>query len=516
METASQLDHDAATLLTAAPDCVKVLSAAGVIRFINAYGLELLGASSADEVVGKSYFDRWPVAMHQAIRDAIDGAIRGHHTQIEGFRSTLKGTWRWWEAHFHAVDGQAQQREVICIARDVTERRMREMDLQAAKERLTAELAETERRKVEFLATLAHELRNPLAPVRSGLHVLKQPTRNQAALEAARDIMERQVGHLVRLIDDLLDIARVSSGKMTLQKSFVDLKTIVMEAVEAAAPLMTQRGHHLTVTMPDVPVTLFADGPRLIQVFTNLLRNAAKYTDPGGHISVQASQLDAAIRVSVIDSGIGLEEAALAKVFDMFTAVGRDASRMQEGLGIGLNLARQLVGMHDGTVTAHSDGPGKGSRFVVTLPLEQPPPAVSPEIHSRQPEQETRILLVDDNADALEMLEMLLDYDAHQIRVAKSGAEALAIVDEFRPDIAFVDLGMPGMDGYEVARAIRAMPTMQHMVIVALTGWGSRQDREKTKAAGFHEHLTKPADLAAIEAMLYKLKEKRGAYERPF
>lgn len=506
------VSRPSAALLDAAPDCIKVLSAAGVIRFINSFGLSLLGASNADQVVGKSYFDLWPVSMHEAIREALAGAIRGQHTRVEGLRSTLTGNWRWWEAHFHGVDGAENQRDVICIARDLTERHARELQLQASNERLIAQLDEAERRKLEFIATLAHELRNPLAPVRSGLNVLREAGDNRSAVEATRHIMERQVAQMVRLINDLLDVARVSSGKLVLQKSHVDVKTVIMEAVEATQPLMTKQKHRLSMAAPETPVWLLADAARLIQVFSNLLNNAAKYTTPGGQIGVDVACVDANVRVSVIDSGIGMTQPALTRVFEMFTDVGYDAAGVHEGLGIGLNLVRRLVEMHDGTVTAHSEGLGKGSRFVVTLPIAPIAAATDVKKPLKRRDREVRILIVDDNVDAAKTLAMLLDYNDHSVRVAESGINALRIVAEFKPDIVFLDIGMPGMDGLDVARAVRAMPETRDPMLVALTGWGGQRDRERTREAGFDEHLTKPADLASIEAMLSKVK---GGQEPP-
>jgi PAS domain S-box-containing protein len=502
--------HSSNEILVAAPDCINVLSPDGVIRFINSFGLALLGATSREEVVGKSYVDFWPAAMHQEIREALADAMVGRHTQIEGICSTMTGTWRWWEAHFHVVDGDQHQREIICIARDLTDRHACEVELQAANERLTAQLAEAERRKVAFIATLAHELRNPLAPVRSGLEVLRDAGDDRSAVETALHIMERQVAQMVRLINDLLDVARVSSDKMELQRSHVDLQTVVREAAEATAPLMTKRKQTLSVTMPEEALCLYADAARLVQVFSNLLNNASKYTAAGGRIAINAERSDTTVRVSVIDSGIGLAEPDLERVFEMFTLVGQDASGVQEGLGIGLSLVRQLVEMHAGTVTAHSEGPGKGSQFVVTLPIVQSAAAAAATNPGKRHVAEIRILLVDDNVDAAKMLALLLDYDDHVIRVAESGREALRIVGEFRPDIVFLDIGMPGMDGYAVARAVRAMTDVSKPVLVALTGWGGPLDRERTKEAGFDGHLTKPADLTSIEAMLFKVKDGQG------
>jgi signal transduction histidine kinase len=495
---------EAAAALAAAPDCVKILSETGLIQFVNAYGLILLEADSVEQVLGKPYWGLWPVAMHSAIQSAIQNARGGQVTQIEGFRSTVKGTLRYWEARFHGIEVASRKHEVICIARDLTDRREREVRLAVAETHLLRELAEADRRKTEFIATLAHELRNPLAPVRTGLAVLKEAV-DMASVSRVREIMERQVEQMVHLVNDLLDTARVTSGKLALQTARVDLKAIIGSATDATATMMSKFHHRLTVHLPEGPIELNADSTRLAQIFTNLLNNAAKFTPAGGLISLTVDTTDTTISVSVVDSGVGLTEADLTSIFDMFTSVGRDTAGLHEGLGIGLNLVRRLVEMHGGSVIARSQGLGKGSEFIVTLP--RPQVRGEARIHdvTKGTSAPVKILVVDDNIDAATTLTMLLENQRHELRMASSGEEALRVVREFSPEIIFLDIGMPQMDGYQVARAIRALPSSGNPILVALTGWGGAKDRELSKAAGFNEHLTKPADLAAIESMLAKL-----------
>lgn len=510
-------ERDAALdALKAAPDCIKVLSATGRVLFINDHGLKLLEAASADQIIGKSYPELWPSAMQAPIRKALADAVAGQPTHVEGLRFTLKGRIRWWEVNFHGMHGKSREREIICIARDLTERRDREIELQAAQTRLINDLAQAEQRRTEFIATLAHELRNPLAPVRSGLQILRNAADDAAAVSRVREIMERQVGQMVHLINDLLDIARVTSGKLELQVKRVNLGDIIASAVESTAPAMAKFHHHVSVDMPPAPITLFADGTRLAQVFSNLLDNAAKYTPAGGQITVQVRCSAHGVVVSFIDSGIGLAPEALQPIFDMFTHVGRDANGLQQGLGIGLNLVRRLVEMHGGEVTASSDGLGKGSEFQVALPLDLDQGEVGdiPSVRPTRPVQPIRVLIVDDNVDAASTLSMLLQSEHHRIETAFSGQQGLEMVADFKPDIVFLDIGMPQMNGYEVARAIRSMPEAGNPLLVALTGWGGESDRRRSREAGINEHLTKPADLSVIQATLDRLThsmDTRGA-----
>jgi PAS domain S-box-containing protein len=379
----------------------------------------------------------------------------------------------------------------------------------------TAELAESERRKTEFIATLAHELRNPLAPLRAALQVMRKASDNATSVEQLREVMERQLGQLVHLVDDLLDIARVNSGQMTLQRERVALQEILQWAVEASAPLRTTTQNSLTLDLPAAPLYLEADATRLTQVFTNILNNAAQYSAAGGPISVRVQSAGAQVQIDIADAGVGIAREALNRIFDMFTLVGRDAKNTHAGLGIGLNLARRVVEMHDGQLVAKSEGLGRGSHFLITLPLsdlEDEEAAAAAE--NERSEQETlspvRALIVDDNIDAAATLSLLLQLAGHTTCLAHDGPEALKAAAEFKPDVVLLDLGLPGMDGFEIARAIRGMPELGHPVLVAVTGWGGPEDRLRSKQAGFDEHLTKPVEISMIELLLSTLPVRRA------
>jgi signal transduction histidine kinase/ActR/RegA family two-component response regulator len=366
----------------------------------------------------------------------------------------------------------------------------------------TAELLSADRHKDEFLATLAHELRNPLAPLRTGLAVLKSCPPDAA--DRVLQMMERQLGHMVHLIDDLLEVSRVSRGMVTLNKQRVTLRTVIDTAVETSRPLLEAAQHRFDVTMPGSPLWLEADTTRVAQIIANLLNNAAKYTPKGGHVVLAVEAHDEGVQIRVTDTGIGIAPEMLPKVFDMFAQVEHSLERSGGGLGIGLSLAKRLAVMHGGSITAESEGPGKGSTFKVQLPLAAAPPAESP---SPTGNEQTgalcyRILVVDDNADAAEMLAELLKNAGHITRVIHDSREVLGVALQFRPDVVFLDIGMPKMNGFDVAHLLRQQPELSSTVLVALTGWGSEQDRVKSHKAGFDLHLTKPALPEAIHELL--------------
>ena len=373
-------------------------------------------------------------------------------------------------------------------------------------ERRSAEqaLRVADRRKDEFLATLAHELRNPLAPLMNGLEILRMAGANPAMAERSREVMERQLRQMVRLVDDLLDVSRITTGKLMVRRSPVQLQQVIRSAVELAEPFSKSRGHTLEVDLPAEPVWLEADATRLSQVFSNLLNNAAKYTNAGGAIRLDARGVGNSVAVRVIDNGIGLSPAMLGRVFDMFTQVDYSLERSNAGLGVGLTLARRLVELHDGKLEAFSDGPDKGSTFVATLPLataaEIPPPG------STEPEQvagrKFRILLADDNVDFSGSLATLLRREGHELLVAEDGLRALEAAPAFQPDFAFLDIGLPGLNGYALARALRANPATSDTVLVAVTGWGQERDRQLAQEAGFDHHLVKPVEPVKIREVL--------------
>ncbi|MBQ5942616.1 ATP-binding protein [Massilia sp. AB1] len=370
--------------------------------------------------------------------------------------------------------------------------------------RSTEALRDADRRKSEFLATLAHELRNPLAPVRNGLEILRMSASPAVSLRV-REMMERQVNHMVHLINDLLDIARVSSGKLVLQKSLVDLREVIGTAVETSQPLIDGAGHTLDLELPGAPMPIEADAVRISQVLSNLLSNAAKYTPAGGHIAITARVLDGVAEVEVADNGIGIAPESLGAVFEMFSQVARSIDRSAGGLGIGLSLVRRLVELHGGSVTAVSAGPGQGSLFTVRLPLAGQ--AADAGHRTELPQaagagRRLRVLVADDNADAADSLCSLLQIAGHETRTAYDGVNALEVAAGFHPELVFLDIGMPRMDGYEAARRMRELPGMRDVLLAALTGWGAAEDRARSREAGFDHHLLKPAQPAEVQAVL--------------
>ncbi len=373
---------------------------------------------------------------------------------------------------------------------------------------LVTALREGDRRKNEFLAMLAHELRNPLAPVRNAVQVIRTKAPPVPELQWARDVIERQVGQMTRLIDDLLDVSRISQGKITLRKSRVALAVAIDHAVEASRPLVEKGGHELSVTVPPGSIVLEADEVRLVQVLQNLLNNAAKYTEPGGRIWLTAGFADGHATIRVKDTGVGLPADMLSRVFDMFTQVDRSLDRSQGGLGIGLTLVRRLVEMHGGTVEAFSAGPGEGSEFVVRLPAtsEVPNAPLSQDVcvgDQQKAGPGRRVLVVDDNLDAADSLSMLLEMIGHEVRTANDGLEAVRLAVEFRPDLVVMDIGLPKLDGYEAAGRIRRGGSTA--TLVAMTGWGQEDDIRRSREAGFDHHLTKPVEFGTLQQLLTRL-----------
>jgi signal transduction histidine kinase/ActR/RegA family two-component response regulator len=372
--------------------------------------------------------------------------------------------------------------------------------------RLYDELREQDRRKDEFIALLAHELRNPLAPIRNAVHVMRLAAGDPAAVAQARAVMERQLGHMVRLIDDLLDVSRISRNKMELRRSRVLLADVIGSAVETARPAVEAAGHQLTVALPPEPVFLDADLTRLAQVFGNLLTNSAKYTEPGGRIWLTAARQGGQVVVAVRDTGIGIPADALPRVFDMFSQVDRSVERATGGLGIGLALVKGLVEMHGGTVTAESEGPGKGSTFTVRLPAPAGPvpggPAAPGEDAPQARGPKRRILVVDDSRDSAESMAALLRLLGNEVTTAHDGVAAVEAAERFRPEVVLMDVGMPRLNGYEATRRIREQPWGARVTIIALTGWGQEADRQQSQAAGCDGHLVKPVSLADLERIL--------------
>ena len=373
-----------------------------------------------------------------------------------------------------------------------------------------AALREADRRKDEYLAILAHELRNPLAPIRNSLHILRLATSHDPHARRATEMMDRQVNVMVRLVDDLLDVSRITRGTISLRKEPVEIAAVVRRAVEANRALIEGAGHRLILRIPAAPLIVDADPVRLDQVIANLLNNAAKYTDAGGEIRLTVEHVDNSVSICVHDTGVGIDPAKLAGVFDLFMQVEPHGRRAQGGLGIGLTLVKRLTEMHGGTVEARSEGPGRGSEFIVHLPLlagARPAPVV-PAAAAEAAQGPRRVLVVDDNRDAAESLALLLQTLGATTRVESRGEDALRALSEFRPTLAIVDIGMPGMDGHEVARRIRARPEFDAVSLVALTGWGQPEDRRLSMQAGFDRHLTKPASLEDLRGLFV---ERRGS-----
>jgi PAS domain S-box-containing protein len=372
-------------------------------------------------------------------------------------------------------------------------------------DRKTAEMAlrEADQRKDVFLATLAHELRNPLAPIRNAAQMLGSPKLAADQLHWAQSVIQRQVKHMAWLLDDLLDVARITQGKLDLKKQHITLNSVVDSAVEASRPLLDSKSHRFTVTLPSEPVMLDGDLLRLSQVLSNLLTNAAKYTDAGGDIALSGRLEGIGLTLSVKDNGIGIPAESLNGIFAMFSQLEGAAARSEGGLGIGLALVQGLIELHGGTVEAKSEGLGHGSEFIVKLPIASTDSASTPTDHAAAPNPRTRrILVADDNQDAANSLAMILEMDGHEVRVAHDGRAALSVAQTFRPDTVLLDIGMPQLNGYEVARALRQEPWGAGITLIALTGWGQESDRQKAIDAGFDRHLTKPIDPGALESLL--------------
>ncbi len=404
---------------------------------------------------------------------------------------------------FNAMLGEVGR---MTEALEATNRRLRE----ETEERRSAEAALriADRRKDEFLATLAHELRNPLAPMVNALDMI-DVSRLGPEAQHARDIIERQLDHMVRLVDDLLDVSRITRGKLTIHMSEVELAGIIESALDTVRPVVDARGHRLDVTLPREPVYLDGDAMRLSQVFSNLLNNSAKYTPRGGRIGLSAVLAGDEVTVTITDNGIGMSQDTLGTIFEMFTqAPGDKTSRAQSGLGVGLALARRLVELHGGTITASSPGPGRGSTFEVRLPARASskhaaePPAPAERAEADAAARPHRILLVDDNIDFATSLAILLESLGHDVRVAHEARGAVEAAAALEPDVAFLDIGLPDVSGYELAVRLRGMPACANTTMIALSGWGQIEDRRRSFEAGFAHHLVKPVDLKTIENVL--------------
>jgi PAS domain S-box-containing protein len=442
---------------------------------------------------------------------------------LVAFHQALKGIKPDFRAEFRIVHPELGVRWLLGMARvefDIAGEPLRmvgiTLDITTRKE-TEHNLREADQHKDEFVATLAHELRNPLAPMSMGLQVLRQAPAGSPQAVKAREMMQRQLNHMVRLIDDLLDVSRISSGKLELRKNRMTMQLAIDNAVEAGMPLVRAARHALELQVDAEPIWIDGDLTRMAQCIGNLLNNAVKYTQPGGRIVIQARRVDGEAVVRVIDNGSGIAPEAMPRMFGLFAQAGNTLDSSQGGLGIGLALVRKLLALHGGSVTGESAGLGKGSVFTARVPLAAAPPAVpvpQPLVEGPRamaagsPAVKRRVLIVDDNTDAAESLAMMLQYSDCATHAAHSGPEALAVSQAFSPELVFLDIGLPGMNGYEVARRLRADPVTAASTLVALTGWGSAEDKQRAHDAGFDRHLTKPVDPAAIEQVLKEFDEK--------
>lgn len=491
-------------LFESARDGILILNAETMaIVDANPYMTEILGYSK-EEFCGKLL---WEIGLFKDKAEseaAVDtlretGYVRYEDLPLESDEGLVR------EVEFICnVYREGDQEVAQCNIRDITERKHMERRIHDQ----ARELADAARRKDEFLAMLSHELRNPMAPIFNALHLLGKQSGESELHREARGVIERQVRHLKRLVDDLLEVSRIATGRIRLQPERVEVNAMIAGAVERVQPRIRRRQQTLSVSSSDEPLWLLADAARLEQVLVNLLENASKYTDPGGRVwlSIESDGGQALIRVR--DDGIGISQELLPHVFDLFTQADKTLDRSDGGLGIGLALVKSLVELHRGRVDAHSDGLGHGSEFIVRLPLVSevgaPPEGASPEASKAEPGG-LRILVVDDNQDAAQMLAMLLRSWGHDVRVAYDGPDALERASSFLPQLALLDIGLPNMDGYEVARNLKQNPRLQNVSIAAITGYGQDEDRARSREAGFDHHLVKPVEVADLRALLSEI-----------
>lgn len=493
------------TALNSTPDFVYVFDTDHRALYANDALLKTWGVT---EVRGKKWMDlgyeQWHADMHDRELDTVINTrapIRGE------IPFTGTGGKRMYDYIFAPVFDE--HGEVVAVAgttRDITDRQAAEQSIQEQATRLAA----SDRAKDDFLATLSHELRNPLAPLRNSIALLHRGGLEGDKLAKIHGIMERQVNQLVRLVDDLLEVSRISRGVLSLRTEHIELAAVVKTAVETSNPLIQAAGHTLVLDVPAEPLWVEGDPVRLAQVLSNLLNNAASYTDGGGTITVKVERDGDKACVRVRDTGIGIEPEAISHMFEMFSRGNRDSARNQGGLGIGLALARRLTEMHKGTLDAQSEGPGKGAEFTICLPLastghDEAGCGAGGDVRL----DKTRVMVVDDNLDAGDTLAVILDMLGAEVRLARNGAEALEIFPAYKPSVVLLDIGMPGMNGYEVAKAIRSRFADHPTVLVALTGWGQEDDRRYASEAGFDHHLLKPAEIDALQKLLSEIEASK-------
>ena len=490
-------------ILRRSPAGIVQTDAAGCMTLVNPRWCEMLGYDEA-ELLGRSIIEVTHPSFVAATATAVGRlAAGGPDFQIEKDYCRKDDSVLRVQSNVAAIRSPAGEfLGLIAVVLDISERLRTEDELR----RLAATLSEVDRRKDEFLATLAHELRNPLAPIRNGLQIMKLAHVDAGTVEKSRSMMERQVDQMTRLIDDLMDISRINQGKLQLQTTRMPLADAVRNAVETSRPLIDVQGHELVVDVPPQPIYVDGDLTRLSQVFANLLNNSAKYTDRGGRIRLAVEQQGSDAVVSIADNGVGIPANMLTRVFDMFAQIDGSLEKSQGGLGIGLNIVKRLVEMHGGSITAESGGPGRGSTFTVRLPGALSVTDKRSDDQSTDekatPAPRRRILVVDDNRDGASSLVMLLKIMGHETQTAHDGLEAVAVAETFKPDVILMDIGMPKLNGYDACRRIREQPWGRNVVIVAQTGWGQEEDRQKSKDAGFNGHLVKPVEHVALMKLL--------------
>jgi PAS domain S-box-containing protein len=475
---------DRATLLESITDAFYALDREFRFTYLNQRAVDHFGATR-EALLGKVPWDVFPITRGTVFQHEYERAV--HERCSVAFEAVSLLSSRWVEVRAYPTP-----QGLAVYFRDITDRKQAE-----------EQLREADRRKSEFLAVLAHELRNPLAPLRNGLYSLKLRSDTDPVVSQTVSMMDRQMTHLVRLVDDLLDVSRITSGKLELRRQKVLLTEVLGSAVEASRAFIEAHQHELVLDLRVQNVWVDGDPDRLAQVFSNLLFNSAKYTEPGGRITLTLESENSETVVTVQDNGIGIPPSAFEEVFDMFSQVRSHEALAMDGLGIGLSLVRTLVQRHGGSVLVFSEGLGKGSRFTVRLPIVEAPVATLDEVPlltAHPPGQ--RVLVVDDNSDAATSLALLLEMENCEVRTAADGEEALVQVEAFQPELIFMDLAMPRLDGVAATRRIRAMPQCQRVRIVALTGWGQATDRQRTREAGMDHHLIKPVSLDDLRSVL--------------